>query len=161
MSSIYRQKKIDRTLRYTRSTDYAQYSDRALIEGCSETDRQRGRKKEREREREKERGRKIHIRRDKGGTRHPRRCEKWSRKFEAKKERKKRKEQIRSITASGSGFENPEGLEFSRQLQAKRYKRTSNRSSLPSLSRLIHTIDRRIDEQFEKSSRRGVGKESN
>lgn len=54
MSSIYRQKKIDRTLRYTRSTDYAQYSDRALIEGCSETDRQRGRKKERERKRGEE-----------------------------------------------------------------------------------------------------------
>lgn len=47
-------KKIDRTLRYTRSTDYAQYSDRALIEGCSETDRQRGRKKERERKRGEE-----------------------------------------------------------------------------------------------------------
>lgn len=45
-------KKTDRTLRYTRSTDYAQYSDRALIEGCLETDRQTEREKERERERE-------------------------------------------------------------------------------------------------------------
>lgn len=52
MSSMYRQKKTDRTLRYTRSTDYAQYSDRALIEGCLETDRQTEREKERERERE-------------------------------------------------------------------------------------------------------------
>lgn len=56
-------KKTDRTLRYTRSTDYAQYSDRALIEGCLETDRQRGRKKEREKER---RRKNSHSKRQRG-----------------------------------------------------------------------------------------------
>ena len=67
MSSIYRQKKkTDRTLRYTRSTDYAQYSDRALIEGCLESDRQRGRKKERKREREREEEKKFTFEETKG-----------------------------------------------------------------------------------------------